>query len=170
MLDRNVIKSLLKKGLLSEIDIHFAQFIIGFSPDHDADIFLAAALVSHATGQGDICLNLDTAAGQLLTGTQDFKNPIECPELDVWLEKLTTSPTVGRPGEICPLILDAKNRLYLYRYWEYENTLSSLIDNRIRKNFEDLDFQRLKQSLDRLFPSVKGEGINWQKMAAAVAC
>ena len=81
MLNRNTIKSLLKKGLLSEIDIHFARFITGLSPDHDPDIFLAAALVSHVTGKGDICLNLDTAAGKQLSGTQDFWKPIECPEL-----------------------------------------------------------------------------------------
>ena len=57
MLKENAIKSLLKRGLLSEIDIHFANFITGFSPDNDPDIFLAAALVSQATGSGDICLN-----------------------------------------------------------------------------------------------------------------
>ena len=169
MIDQNTIKHLRKTGLLSEIDIHFAKFISDLSADKDRDIFLAAALVSHATGSGDICLALDSVAGHLLTGTQAFKQPIECPELDVWLEKLTASPTVGRPGEICPLILDAKNRLYLYRYWDYENTLSNSIDKRIQKNIEDLDLQRLKQSLDRLFPKVKGEGINWQKIAAAVA-
>ncbi|MGD2187221.1 MAG: exodeoxyribonuclease V subunit alpha [Desulfobacterales bacterium] len=169
MIDRNTQNVLLKKGLLSEIDVHFARFISGFSPDNDPDIFLAAALVSHATGSGDTCLNLETAAGNLLSGTRDFKQLIEFPKLDVWLEKLKANPAVGQPGEICPLILDAKNRLYLYRYWDYENSLSNSIHNRIRKNIEDLDFQRLKQSLDRLFPSVEGEGINWQKVAAAVA-
>jgi exodeoxyribonuclease V alpha subunit len=169
MIDQNAIKHLRKNGQLSEIDIHFARFVTGLSPDHDSDIFLAAALVSHATGRGDICLALDAVAGHLLSGTQDFKQTIEWPDLDVWLGKLTASPTVGRPGEICPLILDAKNRLYLYRYWDYENTLSNSIAQRIQKNIEDLDLQRLRQSLDRLFPKVKGEGTNWQKIAAAVA-
>ena len=163
MLKRNTIKSLLKKGFLSEIDIHFAKFIAGFSPDNDPDIFLAAALVSHATGSGDICLNLETAAVNLITGTQEDKESIECPKLEVWLEKLKAHPAVGRPGEKCPLILDAKNRVYLYRYWDYENTLSNSIEIRIRNNIADLDFQRLKKSLDRLFPESKGQGINWQK-------
>jgi exodeoxyribonuclease V alpha subunit len=169
MLKRNTIKSLLKKGLLSEIDIHFAKFIAGFSPDNDPDIFLAAALVSQATGSGDICLNLETAAVNLITGTQEDKESIECPKLEVWLEKLKAHPAVGRPGEKCPLILDAKNRVYLYRYWDYENTLSNSIEIRIRNNIADLDFQRLKKSLDRLFPESKGQGINWQKIAATVA-
>ncbi len=169
MLNRNTIKNLLKTGLLSAIDVHFAQFITGLSADHDSDIFLAAALVSHATGGGDICLNLNTVAGNLFTGARDSRKPIECPALDVWLEKLSASPAVGRPGELCPLILDAKNRLYLYRYWDYENTLSNSINKRTRKYIEDLDFQLLKRSLGRLFPKIKGEGINWQKIAAAVA-
>jgi len=169
MLKRNTIKNLLTEGLLSEIDIHFANFINGFSPDNDPDIFLAAALVSHTTASGNICLNLETASGNLLSGTQEDREPIECPKLDVWLEKLKTHPAVGRPGEKCPLILDAKNRFYLHRYWDYENTLSKSIKKRIYKNIAGLDLQRLKNSLDRLFPKTRGQGANWQKIAAAVA-
>jgi exodeoxyribonuclease V alpha subunit len=169
MLKRNTIKSLLKLGLLSEIDIQFAKFINGFSPDNDPDIFLAAALVSHTTANGNICLNLETAFANLLTGPQEDKQTIVCPKLDVWLEKLKTHPAVGRPGEKCPLILNAKNRFYLYRYWDYENTLSNSIEKRIDRYIADLDFQRLKNSLDRLFPKTKQTGVNWQKIAAAVA-
>ncbi|MDH3799194.1 MAG: hypothetical protein OES70_11160, partial [Desulfobacterales bacterium] len=55
MIDQNTIKSLLQKRQLCEIDIHFAKFITDFSPDKDPDIFIAAALVSQATGSGDIC-------------------------------------------------------------------------------------------------------------------
>ena len=169
MLKRNTIKNLLKKGLLSEIDIHFANFINGFSPENDPDIFLAAALVSHTTAGGNICLNLETTSGNLLTGTQEDREPIECPKLDVWLQKLKTHPAIGRPGEKRPLILDAKNRFYLYRYWDYENTLSKSIKKRICTNIADLDLQRLKNSLDRLFPKSNQPGVNWQKVAAAVA-
>jgi exodeoxyribonuclease V alpha subunit len=141
MLKRNTVKNLLKKGLLSEIDIHFANFINGFSPDNDPDIFF----------------------------THEDREPIEWPKLDVWLQKLKTHPAVGRPGEKCPLILDSKNRFYLYRYWDYENTLSNSIKKRIRKNITGLDLERLKNSLDRLFPKSNQTGVNWQKIAAAVA-
>jgi exodeoxyribonuclease V alpha subunit len=169
MLKKNPIKSLLKRGLLSEIDIHFANFINGFSPENDPDIFLAAALVSHTTASGNICLNLETTSRNLLSGAHEDREPIECPELDVWLEKLKTHPAVGQPGEKFPLILDAKNRFYLYRYWDYENMLSKSIKKRICKNIADLDLQGLKNSLDRLFPKTKRQGVNWQKIAAAVA-
>ena len=67
MIDQNSIKNLRKNGLLSEIDIHFAKFINDFSAVEDPDVFLAAALVSHATGTGDSCFNLEKAAGHLRT-------------------------------------------------------------------------------------------------------
>ena len=166
---KNTINKIVKSGLLSEIDVHFAKFITDFSPDNDPDIFLAAALVSHTTASGNICLNLETVSRNLISGPQGETETIKCPELDIWLEKLKTHPAVGRPGEKCPLILDEKNRFYLYRYWDYENTLSNSIERRICKNIAGLDFQRLKNSLDRLFPITKQPGVNWQKIAAAVA-
>jgi exodeoxyribonuclease V alpha subunit len=169
MADRENITTFRKKSLLSEIDIHFAQFISSFSPDGDPDIFLAAALVSHATGTGDICLNLNAVAGNLFNGTMGFKEPIECPVLDIWLEKLTTSPAIGRPGQIRPLVLDEKNRLYLYRYWDYENTLSKWIKKRVQRPLAELDFNGLMNTLERLFPGTDAPEMNWQKIAAAVA-
>jgi len=46
---QNYISTLKTAGICSEIDIHFARFILAFSNDPDPDIFLAAALVSRAT-------------------------------------------------------------------------------------------------------------------------
>ena len=169
MIDQNTIKNLRQNDLLSEIDIHFAKFIMDFSAREDPDIFLAAALVSHATGTGDICFNLETAGDHFFINTKDFKLPIECPDPGVWREKLKASPAVGRPGEVCPLILDDKNRLYLYRYWDYENSLSKSIKKRAHSPVAGLDFKQLKITLDRLFPRSGTQETNWQKIAAAVA-
>jgi len=170
LIDQNTIKNLRQNGLLSEIDIHFAKFITDFSADKDPDIFLAAALVSHATGTGDICFNLETAAGHLFSGTKDFKKAFEYPDLGNWLEKLRASQAIGRPGESCPLILDDKNRLYLHRYWDYEHSLSESIRQRVHNPVEGLDFKQLKNTLDRLFPDSNSQEMNWQKIAAAIAC
>ena len=170
MFNQSTINDLRRNSLLNEIDIHFAKFVVDSSGVKDPDLFLAAALVSHATGTGDICFNLETAAGNLLAGTREFKKPIECPDLDVWLEKLSASLAVGRPGEICPLILDDKNRLYLHRYWHYENFLSESIKQRVQSPVKDPNFRLLKQTLDRLFSESCRQETDWQKIAAAVAC
>ena len=169
MIDQNTIKSLLQKRQLCEIDIHFAKFITDFSPDKDPDIFIAAALVSQATGSGDICLNLETAAGNQLSDKHGDQKSIVCPKPAVWLEKLKNSPAVGIPGQIRPLILDGKNRLYLYRYWDYENSLSKSIKKRAHSPVSGRDFKQLKITLDRLFPVSGPQEMNWQKIAAAVA-
>ena len=162
---KKVVRDLQLKGFLSDIDVHFAKFISDFSVDRDADLFLAAGLVSHATGKGDTCLSLETVAGKQLIDRQ-----VVCPQLEVWLEKLKTSPAVGSPGDIRPLILDTSHRLYLYRYWEYEDTIARSIKRRIENPIHGLDHQHLKKILDRLFPKTEQQEVDWQKIAGAVAC
>lgn len=170
MLPEAVIRELQQKNLLSAIDIHFARFITGYSPDKDADLFLAAGLVSRATGQGDVCLDLASVAGTSLLDRQDKRSAVVCPQLEAWLAKLQTCPAVGKPGEMRPLVLDHRHRLYLYRYWEYEQTIANSIKGRIEAPISDLDFERLQKILDRLFPKTRQAEVDWQKVAAAVAC
>ncbi|MGD9088286.1 MAG: exodeoxyribonuclease V subunit alpha [Desulfobacterales bacterium] len=160
------------KGLLSAIDVHFARFISEYaSKDGDADLFLAAGMVSRATGQGDICLDLTTVAGKPLPDGQDERSAVVCPPLKDWLTTLEASPAVGKPGDIRPLILDSRHRLYLYRYWEYEQTIAKSIKRRVKRQIPDLDYARLKRILDRLFPKTQQRTqVDWQKIAAAVAC
>ncbi len=171
MLSKRAIANLLQNGRLSAIDAHFAAFISNCSPDHDVDLFLAAGMVSHATGRGDICLDLETVAGQTLVNDKtDATLSVICPPLDVWLDKLKASPVVGIPGDIRPLILDTHHRLYLYRYWEYEQTIIHSIKRRTQIPPQDLNLVRLEQILNRLFPETEHKDVNWQKIAAAVAC
>ena len=170
MINKAIIRELQIKGLLSAIDVHFARFISDYSTDRDADLFLAAGLVSHATGQGHVCLSLETVAGQQLIDKQDDRAAVICPQLEVWLKKFKASPAVGEPGQIRPLILDTHYRLYLYRYWEYEQMITRSIKRRVERPIPDLDFQHLKRILHRLFPPAKQQQIDWQKIAAAVAC
>ena len=169
-MNQNTINALVQKGLFSEIDVHFAKFIADFSAGKDPEVFLAAALVSRATGSGDICLNLETAFDHLRIDKHMEGESIQRPKLAIWLEKLKDNSAVGSPGQIRPLILDSKNRLYLYRYWDYENSLSESIQKRVHRPLADLNLKRLKDTLDRLFPEIAPLDINWQKIAAAVAC
>ncbi|MGD9056273.1 MAG: exodeoxyribonuclease V subunit alpha [Desulfobacterales bacterium] len=171
MMNKSIIKDLQIQGLLSAIDVYFARFISEYAIDGgDADLFLAAALVSRATGQGDICLDLTTVAGNELSDRQDNRSAVVCPPLEDWLSTLKASPAVGKPGDIRPLILDARHRLYLYRYWEYEQAIVHSIKSRIERPIPTLDFEHLKRILDRLFPKTQLSQVDWQKIAATVAC
>ena len=156
-------------GIIREIDFHFARFISGLCPHDDPDIFMGAALVSNAAGNGDIYLDLALSAGKPLGEGLDAASRLRCPELNAWTEKLHASPVVGSPGELRPLILDKKNRLYLYRYWDYEKKLADLIFKRTQEHIGVIDESLLRNSLQRLFPEAASNGIDWQKVAALAA-
>ena len=153
-------------GILTDIDIHFARFMANVADSSCQEIFLGAGLVSNVTGKGDVCLDLASFAGKVLLEKDDGMDSVICPGLSAWKDKLISTRTVGRPGELCPLILDKKNRLYLYRYWEYEKKLSDSIKERIREETGNINFLLIKDSIKRLFPEKIDGNINWQKVAA----
>lgn len=152
--------------ILSELDNHFAGFIERISGSCVPEVLLAAALVSSYTRQGHICLELSRLEGKELLGENDDKGPVVCPKLEAWLEQLRKSPVVGKPGEQKPLILDDRSGLYLYRYWDYQEKLATLIGRRISDNEEDIDDRLLKKGLDRLFGTGRAKDVDWQKIAA----
>jgi len=166
-MDEEHLKLLREKGILSHLDIHFARFMTELAGGDDPELFLAAALVSSFKGLGHICLDLSTVGGKTLLAIDD-RDAVVCPEPGQWQSRLAESPVVGKPGEFRPLILDDSARLYLCRYWEYQETLSSLIKNRIRDGKTFPDVRRLKKGLERLFPENTAE-VDWQKVAAFAA-
>ncbi|MGA8181442.1 MAG: exodeoxyribonuclease V subunit alpha, partial [Desulfobacterales bacterium] len=166
---KNTITDLYQSGYFSDIDLHFAKFITSFEKHEDPDIYLAAALVSRATGTGDGCLDLTTVAQKIIVFGKNGKNQIKPPELSQWIKTLKQSRTVGSPGDVRPLILDHKSRLYLYRYWDYEQRLSTAIMSRIHQDIGNIDLSALKDGLNRLFPENENHPFNWQKVAAMMA-
>ena len=165
---KNIISHLYKDKIFNEIDIHFAEFIYKLDGNDDVDIFLSAALVSNVTGGGDICMDLDRYAQRILVPHTDTREPILCPTLPVWREKLTASAVVGTPGEYRPLILDGQNRLYLYRYWEYQQKLADSISRKALNKMTGVNLTVLRDGLKRLFKS-SASLIDWQQIAAIAA-
>jgi len=153
-------------GILTDIDIHFAGFMANLADSKYQEIFLGAALVSNVTGKGDMCLGLASFAGQVLLEKDDGMDAVICPELSVWKDNLISTGIVGRPGDLCPLILDEENRLYLYRYWEYEKKLSDSIKERAKEEIGSINLSLIKDSIKRLFPETIDGDVNWQKVAA----
>jgi exodeoxyribonuclease V alpha subunit len=166
---KSLITSLYRNKIFSRIDVHFARFILQFCKEYDPDIFLAAALVSRATQNGDICLDLNASAENVILEAEKTHPAMLCPGIDSWVQKMKACPAVGGPGQKKPLILDSHHRLYLFRYWEYEKTLADLILARVQDQRIDLDIPGLTRSLKTHFPKENGESVNWQKIAAITA-
>ena len=146
---------------------HLARLLTRLAGHEDPLLALAARLVCGATSQGHVCVSLADAAGEPLAALGEAE-PGLAPSLSVWCEALRRQKVVGRPGDHAPLILDEAGRLYLYRYWAYEHELALDLQTRIADDPTDVDLRRLRNGLDRLFPSAADE-TDRQRLAAAVA-
>ena len=161
------LRALFQEGYFTELNLWFALFIANFCPQQDKDVALAAALVSRSADNGDICLDLNLTAGRELS---ENNITLKCPALSFWRERLLRCKAVGTPGDYNPLILDDQNRLYLYRYWEYENNLLELIQEKISIIKPKPQADLVLKSLNRFFPQEDEKGTtNWQKEAAIIA-
>jgi exodeoxyribonuclease V alpha subunit len=152
---------LMEEEALSPLDTHFARLMERLSGGTSRELFYASALVSRATRQGDVCLDLTSTAG--LCWEEGF-----CPRPKEWKDALLRSAVVVRPGDYAPLILDQAGRLYLYRYWHYERTLcEALLDKagRIEEGIPPIVALRLKE----IYPPADGEEADLQKAATFMA-
>lgn len=150
---------------LRSIDRRFAGFICRESNSTSPDLWWLAALVSHAVGQGHICLNLADVAGMELSNGE--KPDLLLPQENL-IAILKTAPAVGAPGDFRPLVLDGAGRLYLQRYWKYEHDLAHVILDKARSS-ETICEEILRGGLARLFPAIAGHETDWQAVAAIAA-
>ena len=156
--------------IFSDLDRHFAGFITRLSGIDSEEIMLAAQLVSSRTARGDICVNIPEIAGKRFADVfGDGGQSLRFPEYKTWLSILRESPVVGYPGDYRPLVLDDSGRLYLYRYWEYEQLLAQSITARITGPPFAVDLNLLRDGLERLFTKDDNLQTDWQRVAACAA-
>jgi exodeoxyribonuclease V alpha subunit len=152
--------------LLTATDHHFAAFMARMAVTASPWLEHAAALASSVVLNGHICLNLaDIAAKDIVLDGSELR----VPELGDLRGQLFATSVVGVPGEYKPLILDPDGRLYLYRYWKYENDLARIILEKGRSGATDVDEAILVAGVQRLFPTGSGGDVDWQKIAAVAA-
>lgn len=174
-------------GWLRALDAAFAGFLWREVPAAHPLLILAAALTSHQLGRGHVCLDLeatladpafalslppegaDRARLAVLPG-----KVLEGLTLGRWLAALDAPELVAKAAGSTPLVLDG-SRLYLRRYWQYEQDVRGGIEMRLAASPHRqaaLPIAALRHALDVLFAddSRPGEaGPDWQKMACALA-
>jgi len=104
-----------------DIDRHFAEFIGQFGGDPTL-VPLAAAMLSRSTREGNICLPL-AMRPTLPAQPREAVSP-KWPTASGWRSTLAKSKAVGGPDEQTPLVIDGSDRLYLRRYWNYQQRLA----------------------------------------------
>jgi exodeoxyribonuclease V alpha subunit len=167
------IERLLEHGVLSELDRALAETLGRIADERDERVLLAAALASSGVQNGHTCIELDRAAKR--TFLDDAGDPLPdapLPELSPWLEALRMSRLVAHRGRLDklprPLVLDASGRVYLARYFEYERRLAEALLRRVGPAEQNLDPERFRASLRRLFPE-GAPGSKEQRLAAVLA-
>lgn len=168
----SLLDSLVDAGTLSPLSAYFARFIARQSQtEEDGLLVLTAALLSQSNQQGNVCVDLSRhAEGPLFAGLSTGQAALEIPHaptLAQWQQLLRTSHCVGSGGDVAPLILDGE-RLYLHRFWQDEQTVLRGILARLQP-VEDLDRERLREGLSRLYPEHNPAQADWQKVASALA-
>lgn len=152
------LRDLVRRGALADLDAHFAAFLLGKARQPSPALALAACMVSNATAQGHVCIDLAQ-----LAGTPVLDDEMQAPPLDEWRDALLGSGVVG---EGAPLVLEG-DRLYLHRYWRYEREVADALMARAAAPIELPDDRIIAAALERWFP--RQEGTDWQKIAATVA-
>ena len=156
-------------GHLTDLDIHLADLLVRLSGGDDPRLRLAAALVSHRTGEGHVCADLAATAGRpIVEGVADA--PV-APDLAAWTAALRVSAVVGSDADDTPLVLDGAGRLYLRRYWAYERTLVDDLLARAAAAPAGVDEARLTKAVGSLLPrdEATSSGTDWQRVAAVTA-
>jgi exodeoxyribonuclease V alpha subunit len=144
------------------IDQHFAALMNRLARVPSPELVLAAKLVSNFRTRGDVCVSLR----DVTSSEAEKMGSTEVPALKNWVKKLRSSGVVGNAGEFAPLILDQSERLYLQRYWKYEDELGRNLQARLKdKSPRDFDPAGLAQGIADLFPGPS----DLQKLAAFVA-
>jgi exodeoxyribonuclease V alpha subunit len=161
-----ILERLARRGLIDGLDLELGRFLANLCEDGGAELALGSALLSRAIADGDVCLELSRYAGQLLLEAEDDHDPVVLPSLADWRRALRASSVVGEPEERRPLILESGDRLYLYRYWDYENQLAADLRQRAG-NRPPVNEARLADGLRRLFPP--RDHADGQKLAATLA-
>ncbi len=168
-----ILQRLLGLEIIAPVDLHFAQSMARLVGGATTEALLGAALASARTREGHVCVDLSRVAGTPIAGLPGrATGGLRWPELDEWTGILAESELVGDGLMPRPLALDrAHGRLYLRRYWQYEQRLALQITARAALTDETLNLPRLREGVERLFSRTgpRGDEAGGQRRAAVMA-
>ncbi len=170
-------------GWLRALDAAFAAFLARQVADAPPALLLAAALASHQLGRGHACLDLAETLrdpGFALSlpperGADDARQrpPLPAEVLDGltlagWQAAVSHPQLVADGAGATPLVRVGP-RVYLRRYWQYEQSVRAALDARLAAPLA-LPAEALRAALAILFPPAAAViAPDWQQLACALA-
>jgi exodeoxyribonuclease V alpha subunit len=171
-------QQLVVDGVLAPFHQAFGETIQRLDRAASPDVVLAAVLCSEQLARGHVCLDL-SSAHEITFPTADadlhFRQYNNWPIATEWIERLQNSPLVtvaehsaAWESSATPLVLDAeRRRLYLARYWFFEQQLAGNIAARLQQTGITFDEARLQNDIEQLFPDRENVASRDQCLAVA---
>lgn len=173
-------------GELRALDRAFAAFLAQNDEGADSLALLGATFASHQLGRGHACVDLRAVLGgpegalglpsdglnwrQGGTGAATPASLLQGVSLAQWSAALDAARFTGAGDGTSPLVRDG-DRLYLRRYWHYEQSVRAAIEHRVATpSIAASDEARpaLTRALDALFRAHDTDRTDWQKTACAL--
>ena len=125
-------------GVLDASAVHVAAVISRSVGGVDPEVLLGAALAARSPRFGHTCVVLADVAGSIVVDDAALTeiDDLPWPKPRQWAARLSVSPAVYRPGTLrgdvnLPLVWDG-TRLYLERYWSFEDRVAQDLLRRAR--------------------------------------
>lgn len=182
------------RGWLRRLDSALVRFLHHEGPSASPLLLLSAALTSHQLGRGHVCLDLRTTLDapdfSLSLPPEDAGNTLEAPptlpsdvlrgvDLTIWQATLEDASrhqdaVISEGPGSTPLVHVKEahtTRLYLRRFWHYEQTLQQALRERLMPMPlpDAKESARVAGMLATLFPASDPFDFDWQKAACALA-
>ncbi|WP_245800391.1 exodeoxyribonuclease V subunit alpha [Thiomonas intermedia] len=166
-----------EQGVLRRLDVALARLLIDLCPQMAPELVVAVAVLADLEGRGHTCVVLDewpqhlaalkeraAQAGAASALPPDLSWP---DDIEPMLRACPAVHLEGGHDAGAPLVVSA-GRLYLRRYWRDECVVAERIHQRLQHGAE-VDVPKASAMLARLFPPAAEAGVDWQKLACAVA-
>tara|TARA_R110002050_G_scaffold2220_10_gene13420 strand:- start:7930 stop:9702 length:1773 start_codon:yes stop_codon:yes gene_type:complete len=149
--------------LISDLEVEFARTLLRISPDLSPTVLVAAVICSFHQINGNVCIFLDRIHQDKRIVDLLCLLPSHNTQIEALMNELQASSVVGSPGEFKPLILE-ENRLYIQRYWKYENELVAWIKERTTRESSKLT-KEVIETVQEQFKANTSDKTDWQKVA-----
>jgi exodeoxyribonuclease V alpha subunit len=167
------IEALYNREIFRDVDIALARLLTRLAPDDPPGVRLAALLASRASSEGHVCIDLHQWARQTIRGPDGRSTMMQCPDTEDWIDQLRSSAMVSGSAANCPLVCDARGRVYLQRLYQHEQQLAQLLRKRAIASGPEIAQESQEQIgtwLNHYFGNPQVDAApDWQKIAAAVS-
>ncbi|MFQ5555179.1 MAG: exodeoxyribonuclease V subunit alpha [Acidimicrobiia bacterium] len=162
---RGLLATFNEARVLAPLDVHAAAAIGRLCGETDDRVLLAAALAVRGARFGHVCIRLAIQRDAVVVDGQapDVVDDLPWPDPAAWAAAVAKSGIVGDGSGDEPLVL-VDDRLYLERYFRYEEQVFDLVDARIGTAPAVLTAET-RRSLEQVLPSEPAGSVNHQRVA-----